>query len=193
MIEDPSCLLTASRDRSVKLRAIPTRNDHYPNDRSATNAHFNGHSATKDHLKSPRTMTADTLETKPIPPSSIPGCEPVRQPGRDSERKDAEGNVKEKMIPEPLAALQKSTSVLQGADGGGVVSERGRSCVVSASRHRYGHDLSILTLGRIADGLRRDRYDFPMDLEGRGEGRAVEARAVMQVQSTCCVVFSGCF
>lgn len=46
----------------------------------------------------------------------------------------------------------------------------------------YGQDLSTLTLGRIADGFRRDRFTFPVDLQGRGEGRAVEARAVMQVK-----------
>lgn len=47
--------------------------------------------------------------------------------------------------------------------------------------YKYGYELSTLTLGRIADGFRRDCFDFPLDLRGRGQGKAIEARAVMQV------------
>ena len=51
---------------------------------------------------------------------------------------------------------------------------------------QHGHDMSILTLGRIADGFRRDTYAFDVDLKGRGEGRAAEARAVLQVRRKPC-------
>lgn len=47
---------------------------------------------------------------------------------------------------------------------------------------QHGYDMSILTLGRIGDGFRRDTYTFDVDLKGRGEGRAAEARAVLQVR-----------
>lgn len=97
------------------------------------------------------------------------------------------------------ASLEQYREDPRGEHAGSAL-ESATSCVGSlqvststsnaSSTYRYGRHLSTLTLGRIADGFRRDCHVFPVDLKGRGEGRAVEARAVMQVQHTCMVLGS---
>lgn len=86
-----------------------------------------------------------------------------------------------------LSVAPKTTAVETGVSD--AESTRASTCgdlddscqTTGTSLRKHGRDLSTLTLGRIEDGFRRDRYDFPVDLKGRGHGRAAEARAVMQV------------
>ncbi|CAN0111869.1 unnamed protein product [Scytosiphon promiscuus] len=147
VIQDPPCLLTGSRDRSVKLRALPIqaqqRSDtgqipQNPAETSSSKKPDQEAQAEKGSLIKHRGESNDDVLAGPTPPTT-----PLH-PGH--------------------ASSSKSTT----------------SSSTSAKIPQHGEDLSTLTLGRIDDSFRRDIYKFPVDLQGRGEGRAVEARAVLQ-------------
>lgn len=173
MLQDPPCLLTASRDRSVKLRALPT-NDHQPNDskptaleRTATTSEQTGQEeqAKQDILDEPNNSNnGDDSEASTLRPP----------PRGNSEEQEPISDTAEPPKPRRRNNSSRNSTV-------SMPSSKSTKSKTPAKIPVLGYDLCTLTLGRIADGFRRDTYSFPVDLKGRGEGRAVEARAVLQV------------
>ncbi|CAM9260448.1 unnamed protein product, partial [Ectocarpus fasciculatus] len=145
VLEDPPCLLTASRDRSVKLRSLPAKYQRRVNKPAASDG--------------PTARARRTAEKDREDSSSSSSSTQNNKGDSDSDRADP---------PSP------TTPSIQSTQSSTITS------TAPAKIPRHGRDLSTLTLGRIADGFRRDKYVFPVDHKGRGEGRAVEARAVLQ-------------
>lgn len=151
VIEDPPCILSASRDLSVKLRALPNQNDYGSNNHDDQASTATANTSTAATREGPDNINNNVSSSSKVLPFST-------NEGQQLYAANAS-----------VAALLRSGSSL---------------CSVSSSCPKlppYGRDLSTLTLGRVGDGFRRDVFVFPVDLKGRGEGRAVEARAVLQV------------
>lgn len=200
MLQDPPSLLTASRDRSVKLRALPSLDDQtstssttavttqkaepMPQDpRTALSNNDNDNDNAGGDVGRQTTLTSPG---PPRPPPANPeGQEPIS--GKDAAAQ--------------IPRTEGDSSGNLAAPGGCSASSTGTvgslACSLSSSKAAtkppcHGYDLTTLTLGRIADACRRDTYSFPVDLKGRGEGRAVEARAVLQVCMKKLASFSYC-
>ena len=187
MLQDPPSLLTASRDRSVKLRALPTLDDQTaastikthkaepmtPQDPKTTQSvnDKDNHGDDAD----PTTLTSRQPPPQP-PPANPEGQEPVGGED-DASKKTLKGDESGGTSAVPGGCSVSPT----GTDGSPACSLSSSKTTTSTKPPPHGYDLATLTLGRIADACRRDAYFFPVDLKGRGEGRAVEARAVLQV------------
>eukprot|EP00752_Nemacystus_decipiens_P012939 g11452.t1 len=180
VLQDPPSLLTASRDRSVKLRALPTTSIN----RAATEK-VGPMSQDPDPLPTPNDNDEDgdeadqdsvTHRDPPRPPPAKPEDQgPVSGTDGASQEPRA-GGGSSGAVDVPGGCPPSST----GTVGSLACSLTSSRTTTSATPPPHGHDLATLTLGRIADACRRDTYSFPVDLKGRGEGRAVEARAVLQ-------------
>ncbi|CAM9715633.1 unnamed protein product, partial [Ectocarpus sp. 12 AP-2014] len=163
VLEDPPCLLTGSRDRSVKLRSLPAKYQRRVSTPSASDgptarARRTVEQDKEDSSNSSRKRGGDSDSVSPPSPTT-PGPPAGRQ-WENEQPADSTG--------------KNSSSSTQSTQSSTVAS------AAPAKIPRHGHELSTLTLGRIADGFRRDEYVFPVDHKGRGEGRAIEARAILQ-------------
>ena len=119
------------------------------------------------------------------------------RPPTDANVGAVDANKEELELPESSITGSDETRDSGGNSGGDGDGDGGSLSSSSATRSlsplpppqprsvivpQHGHDMSILTVGRIGDGFRRDAYAFDVDLKGRGEERAAEARAVLQVR-----------
>lgn len=238
VIEDPPCILTASRDRSVKLRALPTpgnkagktskpiKSSEKNGSRSivgkpsggeggegggSSSVGWGGGGATNndDNQSNCSTTTkpihGTVVTTSQEEQSADGACSPSAGAAdgdpryRTQTRPRTDANVSATTNPNEEELELLPDGFIPGDDGssGGGGGDGGSLSSFSATRSlsppppplpprsvippQHGHDMAILTLGRIADGFRRDTYAFDVDLKGRGEGRAAEARAVLQV------------
>lgn len=199
VIEDPLSVLTSSRDRSVKLRALPT------NTPSTGFNSGNDGERTSERGRASITRGADTLRER-------------HDDSGDNCKDDTCGNnvadvdeIVSRAPTVPTLAGPENRRLVRNGPAAGVAVPGDRSfrdsqtldnsfCTASGDNAstdnistsstvastgklpQYGMDLTTLTLGRIDDATRRDTYSFPVDLKGRGEGKAVEARAVLQVR-----------
>ncbi len=156
----------------MKLRALPA-NDITPlpgrnetSDSSTSERHDNNNngdgdgeaSSARDHPAA--APTAETLTSLSVAATEGAGAGSAATAGAAA---GAAGSVE---FDDTVASLSPSNSVAS----------------LKTKTPPHGYDLTTLTLGRVDDGRRRDIYSFPVDLKGRGEGRAVEARAVLQVK-----------
>ncbi|CAM9998853.1 unnamed protein product, partial [Ectocarpus sp. 12 AP-2014] len=163
VLEDPPCLLTGSRDRSVKLWSLPAKYRRRISKPSASDgptarARRTVEQDKEDSSNSSRKGGGDSVSAAPPSPTT-----PAPLSGRQWENEQPANSTGK--ISSPSTLSTQSSTVASAAP---------------AKIPRHGHDLSTLTMGRIADGFRRAEYVFPVDHKGRGEGRAIEARAVLQ-------------
>lgn len=165
----------------MKLRAVPSDSGN-TDDQDTTTVQLNNDSAkagsTINPLSSSTATTVDDTTKTPRPESRPTVGVTANDDGREFEEYVD-------------ISTDHSPGSVRGSGGSCAGSQAASTTTLTSNLTSktppircYGHDLSPLTLGRIEDGFRRDRYVFPVDLKGRGEGRAVEARAVMQVQHT---------
>lgn len=199
MLEDPPCLLTGSRDRSVKLRALPTKGQHQGNSRpaqadrvgtsSSEHAEREAEENNPSKCHSEKNIDIVPASTSPMPPTS-PAYAAAGAQEREPQQQQDRSSADKRQIVDKNGPLLPSTAATTAVAAPAPIpsspsSKSTRSTTSSSTGAKilqHGHHLSTLTLGRIEDGFRRDKYVFPVDLQGRGEGRAVEARAVLQVR-----------
>ena len=206
MIEDPLCLLTASRDRSVKIRALPKSESSKTNDFDDTtygafpvDPQENEISAATVTVEASvigrETSNEGESSNERLPPTIFWTKEINLGHTKATEQTELTKSVEQIMVGElvkptnptelqnslHVTAREATASLLLHFSGSTLLES---SPVLSSSDKLpppYGYDLAVLTLGRIEDGFRRDAFVFPVDLKGRGQGRAAEARAVLQV------------
>lgn len=165
----------------MKLRGLPSHSGH-TDDQLNNDGDDNSRSTINPVSPSAAATAGDSTKTP------VPAFRPTGDATANGDGGTASAEFVDISADHPPRSARESGESCAGSQAASVTTSTSNLTSTSTSTsntlpiHRYGHDLSPLTLGRIADGFRRDHYVFPVDLKGRGEGRAVEARAVMQVQ-----------
>lgn len=160
----------------MKLRALPT-DGHHPTDHKTAASERTATATWEQTGPDEQDKEEDLNDRNNSSNGDGPAVPSLRPPpsGKPEEREPISGGTDEPAKARPRNSSSSSNSVVS------MSSSKSSKSTTCTKIPVLGYDLCTLTLGRIADGFRRDTYSFPVDLKGRGEGRAVEARAVLQV------------